>query len=204
MVNYQDLIYYFQQYGVLDFLLPFILVFTVIFAVLQKIKPFGNDGKNFHVIIAFVCGLLFVVPHVLGTYPPSYDPVVILNNALPGVSLIAIFAIMALITLVFNTEMGNTLLPIVAFGSFAFVAYIFGSSLGLWSGPYDLFSWWTADVTELLVIIAVFGGIVYFITREDSDTEKDPAKLAAAKKKADEKWEDYNKRLGNIIKRRGD
>ena len=41
-----------QDYGVLDFLLPFILVFTIVFAVLEKSHILGNK-KNFNVIIAF-------------------------------------------------------------------------------------------------------------------------------------------------------
>ena len=41
MVNslgFSKLAYYFETFGVMDFLLPFILVFTIIFAVMQKTK----------------------------------------------------------------------------------------------------------------------------------------------------------------------
>ena len=48
--GFSDLAYYFETYGVMDFLLPFLLVFTIIYAVMQKTKILG-DKKNFNVKI---------------------------------------------------------------------------------------------------------------------------------------------------------
>src|SRR3989338_5691514 len=61
--SFTNLAQYFQAYGVMDFLLPFILVFTIIFAVTAKLALF-KDQKQFRVVIALVLALLFVVPHV--------------------------------------------------------------------------------------------------------------------------------------------
>ncbi|HIJ10580.1 TPA: hypothetical protein HA278_00855 [Candidatus Woesearchaeota archaeon] len=164
--DFSTLALYFEQYGVLDFLLPFILVFTIVYAVMKKTKLLG-DQKNFHIIIALVLGLLFVVPHALGTYPLGYDPVDVLNNALPSISLVSIAAIMLLLLMgIFSTNFAAAAAPIIALVSIGFVIYIFGSSLNLWGGPYDTFSWWTPAVTELMVAILIFGVIVWFITRE--------------------------------------
>ncbi len=172
MVTYafDRLAVYFQQYGVLDFLLPFLLVFTIVFAVLQKSQILG-DKKNFNVIIALILGLLFVVPHILGTYPLGYDPVQVMNETLPSISLVAVAAIMLLLLMgIFGTGFAQAATPLIAILAIAFVAYIFGASLNLWRGPYDIFYWWTSDITELLIIILVFGLIVYFITKEPSKT----------------------------------
>ncbi|PIN73966.1 hypothetical protein COV20_02530 [Candidatus Woesearchaeota archaeon CG10_big_fil_rev_8_21_14_0_10_45_16] len=164
-----SIVNYFQTYGVLDFLLPFILVFTIIFAVLQKTKILG-DRKNFNVIIALVLGLLFVVPHITGNYPGGFDPVAVINEALPSISLVAVAAIMLLLLLgIFSTTFARGAAPLIAVAAIGFVLYIFGSALDLWRGPYDLWNWWTAETTELVIIILVFGVVVWFITKEPGE-----------------------------------
>ena len=166
MATFETLVSYFQTFGVLDFILPFILVFTIVYAVLLKTKILG-DKKNFNIVIALILGLLFVVPHILGTYPLGYDPVAVLNETLPSISLVAVAAIMLLILLgIFGTEFLAPAKSIVALVAVIFIVYIFGASLNLWRGPYDIFYWWTTETTELLLIILVFGLIVWFVTKE--------------------------------------
>jgi hypothetical protein len=170
--GFTQLGYYFQTYGIMDFLLPFLLVFTIIFAVMQKTKILG-DKKNFNVIVALVLALIFVVPHVVGSYPLGYDPVQVMNESLPSIALVAVASIMLLILMgVFGADFSKSAAPIIAIGAIAFVAYIFGSALSVWTGPSDLFYWWTPEVTELLIIILIFGLIVYFIVKEPSDKSK--------------------------------
>ncbi|MBT3297400.1 hypothetical protein HN385_00590 [archaeon] len=167
MATFSNLAYYFQAWGVVDFLLPFLLVFTIIFAVMQKTKILG-DKKQFNVIIALVLGLLFVTPHITGSYPLGYDPVQVMNSALPSISLVAIAAIMLLLLMgIFSTDFSKAAAPVIAVVAIGFVVFIFGAALNLWQGPYDVFNWWTAEVTELLIILLVFGLLVWFITKDD-------------------------------------
>ena len=200
--SFQNLMYYFQRFGVLDVLLPFILVFTLIYAAANMVPLLQDSGdtknKNLRIVVALVFGLLFVGPHILGTYPLGYDPVVVLNQALPSVSLVAIAAVMILLLLgIFGRDLGRSLQPFIAVVSIGFVVYIFGASLNLWRGPYDIFYWWTTEVTELLLIIAVFGLIVWFITKEPDTTSTDAEKKAKAKesfwhnmlKRNDDDWQ---------------
>ena len=170
MVNFSSLGYYFQQWGVMDFLLPFLLVFTIVFAVSAKL-PLFSERKNFRVIIALVLGLMFVIPHITGYYGSTfnYDPVEVLNETLPSISLVAVAAVMLLLLMgVFGTSFAAAAAPIIAIAAIIFVAYIFGSSLQFWNGPSDIWSWWTPETTELIIILLVFGLIVYFITKEPS------------------------------------
>lgn len=170
--TFSNLAYYFQTYGILDFLLPFLLVFTIVFAVLQRTKILG-DKKNFNVVIAIILGLLFVVPHITGTYPLGYDPVEVMNSALPSISLLAIAAIMILLLMgIFSTDFSKKAAPFIAIVSIGFVIYIFGASLNMYRGPYDVFGWWSTEVTELIIIILIFGLLVWFITKEPSDKTK--------------------------------
>ena len=161
---------YFQAYGIMDILLPFILVFTIVFAVMQKTKILG-DKKQFNVVIALILGLLFVAPHIGGTYPLGYDPVQVMNETLPSISLVSVAAIMLLILMgIFGTGFAAAATPIIALASLGFVIYIFGSSLHLWNGPYDAFSWWSPEITELMIVLLIFCLIIWFITREPTST----------------------------------
>ena len=127
MALFENIGYYLQAYGILDFLLPFVLVFTIVYAVMQKTKILG-DKKNFNVIIALVLGLLFVVPHITGSYPIGYDPVQVMNEALPSISLVAVAAIMLLLLMgIFGTDFSKAAAPFIAIISMVFVGYIFGS-----------------------------------------------------------------------------
>ena len=187
--GFAQLGYYFQTYGIMDFLLPFLLVFTIIFAVMQKTKILG-DKKNFNVIVALVLALIFVVPHIVGSYPLGYDPVQVMNESLPSIALVAVASIMLLILMgVFGANFSKSAAPIIAIAAIAFVAYIFGSALSVWTGPSDIFYWWTSEVTELLVIILIFGLIVYFIVKEPSDSSKGGKMLESVGKLFERKGE---------------
>src|SRR3989338_6247990 len=143
--SFTNLAQYFQAYGVMDFLLPFLLVFTIVFAVTAKLALF-KDSKQFRVVIALVLALLFVVPHITGTYPLGYDPVQVMNESLPSISLVSVAAVMVLLLMgIFGADFTAAVAPWIAILSIIFVAFIFGSSLGLWRGPYDVFSWWSSD-----------------------------------------------------------
>lgn len=169
--SFERLANFLKDFGFLDFILPFILVFTIVFAVLRKTKIMG-DHKNFDTIIALVLGLLFVVPHLLGRYPLGYDPVIVLNETLPSVALVAVAVIMLLILMgIFGADFAKGAAPLIAILAIIFIVYIFGAALNLWSGPWSIFSWWSSDITELLIIIIVFGLIVYFIVREPHKAE---------------------------------
>jgi len=187
--GFAQLGYYFQTYGIMDFLLPFLLVFTIIFAVMQKTKILG-DKKNFNVIVALVIALIFVVPHIVGSYPLGYDPVQVMNESLPSIALVAVASIMLLILMgVFGADFSKSAAPVIAIAAIAFVAYIFGSALSVWTGPSDIFYWWTSEVTELLIIILIFGLIVYFIVKEPSDSSKGGKMLESVGKLFERKGE---------------
>jgi len=165
----------FQNYGIVDFILPFLLVFTITYAVLKKSEVITKDPKKdvFNVVIAIVMGLLFVVPHLTGSYPLGYDPVEIMNNSLPHISLVSVAAIMVLLLLgIFGKDFGPSLTPLILIISLGFVIFIFGASLNLWNSPQDTFSWWTPELTEIMIIIFVFGLVIWFITKKDKTTKE--------------------------------
>jgi hypothetical protein len=78
---------------------------------------------------------------------------------------------------IFSTEFSKTAAPFIAFAALGFVIYIFGASLNVWTGPYDVFTWWTKETTELMIIILIFGVVVWLITKDPAD--KGPLGLAS-------------------------
>ena len=118
-----------QNWGLTDVLLPFLLIFTIIFAILQKTKILGEDKKNLNVVVAVVVGLLVVVPHVTGGFPTNADPVLIINDALPQVSIVLVAVIFLLIMIgVFGQDyvfLGVTMPGWITLVSFVVIVLIF-------------------------------------------------------------------------------
>ena len=132
-----------DRWGLTDVLLPFLLIFVIIFAILQKTKILGESKKNLNVVVALVVGLLVVIPHVTNRFPPDADPVVIINEALPQVSLVLVAIIFLLILIgVFGQDMvmlGVSMPGWVTVISLGIILWIFGGAAGWWSNGFDQF-----------------------------------------------------------------
>jgi hypothetical protein len=154
-----------ETLGLMDALLPFLLIFTLVFAILQKTQILGKGRKNFNVVIALVVALSVVIPHLLGTYPIGFDAVDIINTMLPQVSLILVAILLLL--LMIGIFAGATTIPAwIAAICFLVILFIFiGSTEWLYGLDwlYDIFG---SETISLVLIILVFGMIVYFITAE--------------------------------------
>ncbi len=176
MATYTDLVTVLESFELTDILLPFVLFFTIIYAVLQKSKILGEDKKNFNVIVALVISLMMVIPHVVGRYPSQYDPINIINNALPSIAIVIVAIILFFVLIgLFGAKApfgGSSFGGFVAIIAFLFVLIVFLNAAGLLGsgriynvpiiGPF------LADpaTQSLVVTILVFGLIVWFITRE--------------------------------------
>ena len=183
MVDFRTIIYDLENMGFWSVVLPFLLVFTIIFAILQKSYILGKDKngnprKNFNVTVALILGLAFVVPSVLGRYPPNADPVLIVANALPGVSLLAIAIISVLLLLGIFGKTPNAddkVGGIIAIFIVLAVAIIFAISAGWFVTTLPSWLWFLYDrqFQSLIVTILVFGLVIWFITKEDKPNKDD-------------------------------
>jgi len=70
--------------------LPFLLIFTIVFAMLEKIKIFGPQGRRFNMLIALVMAFLVIRVQSI---------VELMNNFLPQVSFLALIFIVFLLLL---------------------------------------------------------------------------------------------------------
>lgn len=174
--NLEEFIRILEQWGLTDVLLPFLLIFVVMFAILQKTKILGEDKKRFNMVIALVMGLLVVVPHVLGMYPPNADVIEILNKSLPQVSIlvVAILMLMILIGLLGAeaTWMGSSLSGWVAIAAFIIIVIIFGGAAGWWRNWWWFERFFGSDTIAVLVMLLVFAIIIWFVTRGEVKGEK--------------------------------
>ena len=83
----QNAIEFFREFGLFDVVLPFLLVFALIFAILEKTKILGTEGKegdpkkNLNTLVAFVVAMMVVATNkVVNT----------INVALPNITLIIV------------------------------------------------------------------------------------------------------------------
>jgi len=168
--NFENLAGTLERIGFVDVLLPFLLIFTIIFAVLEKTKILGEGKRNMNVGISFIFALLVVVPHVTGNFPAGYDPVAIINAALPSISLLAV-AVIALMILIGLFAHDRIMLGVTApgwVGLFSIVAlvFIFGSAAGWWN--QGVLSWldgiFGSDIVAIVIMLLVFGIIIAFVT----------------------------------------
>lgn len=158
-----------EALGLRDVLLPFLLIFTITYAVFQKSKILGEKSHRFNTIVAFVIAMAAVIPHVTKVGP---DVVVIINNALPNVSLFMVIGLTAMLLIgIFGPDVniaGSGIVGLVVLGSIIAVGYAFLSAAGFVARPPTWLAWLLRpDIINTLVAIIVFGIIIAFITREE-------------------------------------
>lgn len=167
-----------DSWGLTDVMLPFLLIFVVVFAILQKTKILGEGKKNLNTGVALVVGLLVVIPHVTGRFPANADPVLILNDALPQVSIVLVAVIFLLILIgVFGQDyvfLGVTAPGWITFISLIVIILIFGGSAGWWSGEFGstLENFFGTEAIAVLVMLLVFGIVIAWITGESKEGEE--------------------------------
>jgi hypothetical protein len=161
-----------EYLGLTDVFLPFILIFTIVFAVMQRVKPLGDspNTKSFNGVIALVMALAVIIPHIMGYYPADADIVNIINAALPQVSIVLVAVLMVLLIVGLfggKAEWGSGLSGWIAFFSFILVVYIFGRAAG-WFTYLPNWLYWldNPDTQAMIIVVAIFAIIIYFITRE--------------------------------------
>ena len=157
--------------------LIFLLIFVIIYAILQKTRILGDGKKNLNIMVAVIVGLLVIIPHVTGRFPPNADPVVIIGDALPSISIVLVAIIFLLIMIgVFGQEkvfLGMSMPGWVAFFSFAVIVIVFGGSAGWWSGYFgntieQLFG---TESIAVIIMLLVFGMVIAWITSDSKESD---------------------------------
>ena len=188
-----NLVYYLEQYGFMDVLLPSLLIFAVVFGVLQRIKlfkthkmewdkenkkwvPAKTDEKTKEVpmvgdrkingILAIIIALVVVLPHAARVYHAGLDPVLMIYQFLPNTTVILI-AILAVV-LLFGLAEANVRSSLqLLLGIIAAGVLVFLIALAVFPGFFPTFDFLRdPSVQAVLLIVLVAGLVIYFAMRE--------------------------------------
>jgi len=181
--NFQSFVTWLNSMGLLDIILPFLLIFTLIFAVLENTKIFGENKKHIHTILGIIIGLVVVLPHTIGGYQTiGFDPVTIINGALPAIAVVIVAVIMLLILIgVWGGRAkwtAGSLATWIFVLSLIVVIWAFGAAAGRLPGWDWLMANVGEEVVSFAIIVIVFALIIAFITAKDEGKEK-ASKLAS-------------------------
>ena len=166
-----------ERWGLTDVLLPFLLIFVIVYAVLQKTRILGETKKNLNVVVAVIVGLLVVIPHVTGRFPANADPVEIINEALPQVSIVLVAIIFLLLMIgVFGQDyvfLGVTMPGWITLVSLIIIVLIFGGAAGWWDSGFGttLENFFGTEGVAIFIMLLVFGIIIAWITSDSKERE---------------------------------
>lgn len=182
----QDAILRLESMGLMDVMLPFALIFVIIYAV-SAVVPHFSEEKRLRIVLSTIISLVVVIPHVTNSYPPGMDVVNIINSSIPQVVMLIVGVVLTLILIaatlgrstVFDAWTGWVRWIALALVALIFLDNInFGYGQGFF-GSLTGFGWFSdPDMQALLLIVVVFGLIVYFVTSGDKKNAPDnPSKL---------------------------
>ena len=167
-----------ENWGLTDVMLPFLLIFVIIYAILQKTHILGEGKKNLNVVVAVVVALLVVIPHVTGRFPSNADPVVIINEALPQVSIVLVAVVFLLILIgVFGQDyvfLGVTMPGWITLVSLIVIILIFGGAAGWWDNSFGstLENFFGTEGVAIFIMLIFFGLVIAWITSESKEREE--------------------------------
>ncbi len=162
---------FFEELGIYDVVLPFLLVFTIIFAILEKTRILGIEEiegkkytkKNLDAMVAFVVAFLVVA---------STKLVSVINKALANIVLLLLLAVFFLLLVGSFAKEGEreflaggwkTVFMIVMFIG---IVFVFLDALD-WLGPFWRYlsrHWGTRWISSLIMIIAIIL-FIWYITK---------------------------------------
>ncbi|MDP7647098.1 MAG: hypothetical protein QGH82_03370 [Candidatus Woesearchaeota archaeon] len=160
-----------ERSGFMDLILPLLLFFAVFFAILQKVELFktkeGKTDRKLNTVIALALGLSIVVPHAAGVLPAQYDPVLVLQGILPSSGIVIIVALFAVMLLGFagGGQVPNYLTGLVGIGSV--LALLVIAVYAIWPRTPQLAFLNNPVMQSALIIIAVMGLVIWFVTSND-------------------------------------
>ena len=166
-----------DNWGLTDVMLPFLLIFVVVYAIFQKTKILGEEKKNLNAVIAIVVALLVVIPHVTGRFPADADPVRIINDALPQLSIVLVAVVFLLVLLgVFGQDvvmLGLTMPGWITLVSLIVIILIFGGAAGWWDNRFGntLENFFGTEGVAVFIMFIVFGLIIAWITSDSKEKE---------------------------------
>ncbi|MDD5650579.1 MAG: hypothetical protein PHF86_09220 [Candidatus Nanoarchaeia archaeon] len=176
-------IQFFQNFGLFDVVLPFLLVFTIIFAILEKTMILGKEDnkpkKNLDSMVAFVIAMLVIASNQIVTAFQVALPNIVLLIVI-SVSFLMLIGVFA-VTEEFDFKKGHPgyYAAFVAF-LLAGVILIFLYSIKMDSGlswleygyNYAMANWGGSIVSSFILLAVVIGAIVFITSSKKGNSGK--------------------------------
>lgn len=180
MSVFREALVFFDQVGLYDVVLPFLLVFTLVFGTLEKSKIFGTekgrDGKtytrkNLNSMIAFVVGFFVVA---------SAQLVQLINVFVSRVALVLVIIVMfMLLVATFYKEQGDEgidfsrWVPILAPIVLVAITLIFLDGVG-WLGPLWSYAtgYWDSNLMGTILLFLIVIGFMYYVAKPQGKKDK--------------------------------
>lgn len=181
--TFRGVLEFFQDLGVYDVILPFLLIFTIVFAILEKAKVFGTeeiDGtkytkKNLNAMASFVISFLVIASSQLVEIITTVSSQMVILLLLSVFFLILVGSFYKEGEGVF-LEGGWKILFMVLM--FIGIVLIFLNAIHVEDGrTWWEYSWeymvdnWQGDAVASIILLVVVVGLMYFITK-GSTTKK--------------------------------
>lgn len=141
-----------EQLGVFDYMLPFLLIFALIFGILSKMNLFGDKNKQISGIIALVVGLMALRFNVVSVFFSDIFPRL-------GIALGA-FLVFLIVLGLFGDPKSRGLLNTMMWGAFGVAVVIVLQStemfgMGGISSIFELIPGWLIPIIVLIVLVAI-------------------------------------------------
>jgi len=169
-LDLMGLVYGFESIGGFDVILPFLLVFTLVFALMEKVKLFGETKKNVHVIVALVAAFFVVAQPNL---------VYLIQGFIPRVAMFIIVLLMGLLVMGMFGLKGEKVVgwPLGLAVVIAIFAILWSLSAATGAYYWPLYNILTSQDIAWLISLGVFILVIWLIVKEPGDGNKPKSKF---------------------------
>jgi hypothetical protein len=168
-----DILNQWQNAGIFDYVLPFLLVFTIVFGILEATNILGKN-KGVHVIIALVVGLLGIRA-VMGS-PSVQDFFAQLFPRL-GIGIAVLVSLLILTGLFVNkTEARFWMWGFAAVAIIVWLIVLVGSFKNIaWLGSYDFFDEYAGMIIGAVLLLGVIIAVVASKSKDSGSSGGGPS-----------------------------
>ena len=181
MSVFRESLVFFDQIGLYDVVLPFLLVFTLVYGVLEKSKILGTEGsgehkssrKNLNAMVAFITGFFVVA---------SAQLVELVNVFVSRIALVLVILIMLMLLIAsFHKEQGPEGFELKPWQGWLSVVVLIAVILifldgvtlpdgrsWLYAGWQYATTFWSSTFMGTLVLFLVVVGFIWLLTKEKS------------------------------------
>jgi len=174
---FRNVIEFFDDIGLYDVVLPFLLVFTIVFAILEKTRVYGMetiDGKqytkkNLNAMTAFVIAFFVVASSKLVEIITTVSSYTVILLMLSVLFLLLVGSFMKEGEGGFLTGNWNYFFMLMMFVG---IVLIFVYALGWWDQIWDFFQFQTGgEVVGSIILIVIIVLFMWYIVKGESRTE---------------------------------